>query len=74
MSTATFGKITDPAPSSEKRFSLHEFLTALLPESAPAADADADAGVPVDKLETEKRESAARRREFLRIQRSLAGY
>lgn len=69
MNTATLGKINGAPAASERRFSLHEFLDRLLPESTAAADSTEYAS----NLEIEKL-ARARRNEYLRIQRALAGY
>lgn len=69
MNTATIGKIARPTAAPEIRISLHDILTALFPASVRAADADEHLG----NLDIEKR-ARDNRREYLRTQRSFAGY
>ena len=69
MNTATPGTLNGLPAASEQRFSLHEFLDKLLPESTVAADSAEYAS----KLEIEKL-ARAKRNEYLRTQRALAGY
>lgn len=69
MSTATLDKINGLPASSGTHFSLHEFLDKLLAEStAPAESDDYTSNLEVARM------ARAKRSEYLRTQRALAGY
>lgn len=69
MNTATSGTLSGLPAASEQRFSLHEFLDKLLLESTVASDsAEYASNLEIEKL------ARAKRNEYLRTQRALAGY